>query len=70
MRQGVVVTGGVVLGTLVAFAISAGWRKRTVPIGTASSKVICGRPVRTSALLPPENAPDDPLDRYRRTAAI
>ncbi|HEY3171961.1 MAG TPA: hypothetical protein VGK86_05215 [Thermoanaerobaculia bacterium] len=70
MRRDVVVTGGVVLGTLVALAIGAGWKKRSAPVALASPKLICAGTVRTSALLLAEKPTDDLVDRYRRAAAI
>lgn len=70
MRRDVVVTAGVVLGTLVALAIGAGWKKRSAPVALASPKEICAGRVRMSAPFLPEKAPDDLVDRYRRAAAI
>ena len=69
MRRDVVVTGGVVLSTLVALAtISAGWRKRS-GAGFASSRAIGAGKARASAPSLPEPA-DDLVDRYRHAAAI
>ncbi|HEX9303309.1 MAG TPA: hypothetical protein VGA31_02550 [Thermoanaerobaculia bacterium] len=70
MRRDVFVTGGVVLGTLFALAIGAGWKKRSAPVAPLTTKAICAGKVRTSARARVERPTDDLLDRYRRAAAI
>ncbi|HEX9287810.1 MAG TPA: hypothetical protein VF999_11150 [Thermoanaerobaculia bacterium] len=68
MRRDVVVTGGVVLSTLVALAISAGWKKRSAAVFAPSRAIGAGK-ARASAPSLPEPT-DDLVDRYRHAAAI
>jgi hypothetical protein len=69
MRRDAVVTGGVVLGTLFALAIGAGWRKRSAPDASLATKAIWADKAPTSAPVGVER-PTDLVDRYRRAAAI
>jgi hypothetical protein len=70
MRRDVVVTGGVVLGTLFALAVGAGWRKWNVPDAFVATKAAWPDEVPTSAPVRVERPTDDLVDRYRRSAAI
>jgi hypothetical protein len=70
MRRDVVVTGGVVLGTLFALAVGAGWKKRSVPGACVATTATWVDKVPTSASVRVERPPDDLVDRYRRAAAI
>jgi hypothetical protein len=67
-----VFTGGVFVGVLVALVISTGWKKRSVPAGSVTTKAICAGKVPTSVPVGVERPPDelDLIDRYRRAAAI
>jgi hypothetical protein len=70
MRRDVVVTGGVVLGTLFALAIGVGWKKRSAPDASVATKAIWADKVPTRAPVWVEKPTDDLVDRYRRAAAI
>jgi len=70
MRRDVVVMGGVVLGTLFALAIGAGWRKRSAPDASVATKAIRADEVPKPAPVRVEMLTDDLVDRYRRAAAI
>jgi hypothetical protein len=70
MRRDVVVTGGVVLGTLFAIAVGVGWKKRSAPAASVATKAIWVDKVPTCAPVWVEKSNDDLVDRYRRAAAI
>jgi hypothetical protein len=65
-----VFTGGVFVGVLVALVIGAGWKKRSAPVSSVTTKAICAGRVPTPAPVWVERPPDDLIDRYRRAAAI
>jgi len=70
MRRDLVVTGGVLAGTVAALAIGAGWRKRSASASAFLPRRIPAGRARSSTALRLDSASDDPLDRYRRAAAI
>jgi len=70
MRRNTIVTGGVLVGTLVALAMGAGWKKRSAQVALASTKVACAGKQQRSVPPAPEEGRDDVVDRYRRAAAI